>query len=130
MIIKYASVLVDNQDKALKFYTEKLGFVKKDDGQDGDWRWLTVISPDGSPDVELELQSNNFPAARAYQKEQFDAGYAYIAFTSKDIHAEYKRLKGLGVVFHGEPVDGGGPVLTVKFEDTCGNLINLIQPKA
>ena len=66
----------------------------------------------------------NFPSARAYQKEQFEAGYAYVAFPTKDIYAEYNRLKKLGVVFRGEPEDGG-----VKFEDTCGNLINLIQVK-
>jgi catechol 2,3-dioxygenase-like lactoylglutathione lyase family enzyme len=128
MEIRYASVLVDDQDKALQFYTEKLGFVKKGDVMDGPWRCLTVASRDGSENLTLELQGMNFPSARAYQKEQFEAEYAYAAFPTKDIYAEYNRLKKLGVVFRGEPEDGG-PVLTVKFEDTCGNLINLIQVK-
>ena len=91
---------------------------------DGQWRWLTVVSKDGSENLQLELQGMNFPSARAYQQEQFEAGYAYIAFPTQDIYAEYNRLKKLGVVFRGEPEDGG-----VKFEDTCGNLINLIQVK-
>ena len=128
MEIRYASVLVDDQDKALQFYTEKLGFVKKGDVMDGPWRCLTVVSEDGSENLTLELQGMNFPSARAYQREQFEAEYAYAAFPTKDIYAEYNRLKKLGVVFRSEPEDGG-PVLTVKFEDTCGNLINLIQLK-
>ena len=128
MEIRYASVLVDDQDKALQFYTEKLGFVKKGDVMDGPWRCLTVVSKDGSENLTLELQGVNFPSARAYQREQFEAEYAYAAFPTKDIYAEYNRLKKLGVAFRGEPEDGG-PVLTVKFEDTCGNLINLIQLK-
>ena len=126
--IRYASILVDDQDKALQFYTEKLGFVKKGDVMDGPWRCLTVVSKDGSENLTLELQGMNFPSARAYQREQFEAEYAYAAFPTKDIYAEYNRLKKLGVAFRGEPEDGG-PVLTVKFEDTCGNLINLIQLK-
>ena len=128
MEIRYASVLVDDQDKALQFYTEKLGFVKNGDVMDGPWRCLTVVSKDGSENLTLELQGMNFPSARAYQREQFEAEYAYAAFPTKDIYAEYNRLKKLGVAFRGEPEDGG-PVLTVKFEDTCGNLINLIQVK-
>jgi len=128
MEIRYASILVDDQDKALQFYTEKLGFVKKGDVMDGPWRCLTVVSKDGSENLTLELQGMNFPSARAYQREQFEAEYAYAAFPTKDIYAEYNRLIKLGVVFRGEPEDGG-PVLTVKFEDTCGNLINLIQVK-
>ena len=131
MEIRYLSVLVDDQDKALQFYTEKLGFVKKSDGQDGTspLRWLTVVSPDGPEGVELELQATYFPSAKAYQKDQYDAGYAYAIFQTKNIYAEYNRLKKIGVIFRGEPEDTG-PVLTVKFEDTCGNLINMVQPKA
>lgn len=130
MEIRYMSVLVDDQEKALRFYTEKLGFVKKNDVPDGDspLRWLTVVSPDGPAEVELELQATHFPSAKAYQKDQYDAGYAFAILHTKDIQAEYLRLKKLGVVFRGEPEDVG-PVLTVKFEDTCGNLINMIQPK-
>ena len=129
MEIRYASVLVDDQDKALQFYTEKLGFVKQADVMDGQWRCLTVVSKDSPESLTLELQGMNFPSARAYQREQFEAEYAYAAFPTRDIYAEYNRLKKLGVTFRGEPEDGG-PVLTVKFEDTCGNLINLIQLKA
>ena len=130
MEIKFLSVLVDDQDKALSFYTEKLGFIKKSDMADGDspLRWLTVVSPGEDDGVELELQAAHFPSAKAYQKDQFDAGYAFAILHTKDIQAEYTRLKNLGVVFRGEPEDTG-PVLTVKFEDTCGNLINMVQPK-
>lgn len=130
MEIRYVSVLVDDQDKALRFYTEKLGFVKKSDMLDGDspLRWLTVVAPGDDESVELELQATHFPSAKAYQKDQFDAGYAFAILHTKDIQAEYNRLKKVGVVFHGEPEDAG-PVFTVKFEDTCGNLINMIQPK-
>lgn len=129
MEVRVASVLVNDQDKALRFYTEKLGFVQKADMADGDspLRWLTVVSKEGAESVELELQATHFPSARAYQKDQFDAGYAFAVLHTKDIHAEFNRLTKLGVVFHGEPTDVG-PVITVKFEDTCGNLINLIQP--
>ena len=130
MEIKFLSILVDDQEKALRFYTEKLGFIKKSDMADGDspLRWLTVVSPGGDDSVELELQAAHFPSAKAYQKDQFDAGYAFAILHTKDIQAEYTRLKNLGVVFRGEPEDTG-PVITVKFEDTCGNLINLIQLK-
>lgn len=109
MEIKFLSVLVDDQDKALQFYTEKLGFVKKSDMADGDspLRWLTVVSPGGDDGVELELQATHFPSAKAYQKDQFDAGYAFAILHTKDIYAEYNRLKKLGVVFRGEPEDGG-----------------------
>lgn len=131
MKIKVASVLVDDQDRALKFYTEKLGFVKKMDMQDGDspLRYLTVVSPDGLEGAELELQAAFLSSAQAWQKDQFKLEFAFIMFYTNDIHAEYNRLKKLGVVFHGEPEDGG-LVTNVKFEDTCGNLINLIQRKA
>jgi catechol 2,3-dioxygenase-like lactoylglutathione lyase family enzyme len=133
MKIRIASVLVDDQDKALKFYTEKLGFVKKMDMQDGDtpMRYLTVVSPDGIDQiggVELELQAAYLPSAVAWQKDQYELGFAFTMLFTDDIDAEYNRLKKLGVVFHGEPYDGG-PVFTVKFEDTCGNLINLLQLK-
>ncbi len=130
MEIKYMSILVNDQDKALKFYTEKLGFVKKADMQDGDspLRWLTVVSAKGDQSVELELQHTYFPSAEAWQKDQYEAGYAFAVLQTQDIFGEYARLKQRGVVFRGEPEDTG-PVFTVKFEDTCGNLINLIQPK-
>ena len=103
MKIKIAGVLVDDQDKALKFYTEKLGFVKKMDMQDGDTplRYLTVVSPDGIEGVELELQAAYLPSAQAWQKDQYELGYAFTMFYTQDIHAEFNRLKKLGVVFHG-----------------------------
>ncbi len=126
MKIKLCSVMVIDQDKALKFYTDILGFVKKTEIPVGEYRWLTVISPEGGEDVELVLEPMGFDPARAYQKALFDAGIPLTAFASHDIHTEYKRLKELGVVFRGEPQQTG-PVTTVLFEDTCGNLINLYQ---
>lgn len=130
MIIKFGHVLVDDQDKALRFYTETLGFVKKRDVPDGDsgMRFLTVESHDGIAGFELELQETYTGAARTYQQEFRADGFAYVAFSTNDIQAEYQRLKERGVTFFGEPEDVG-PVWTVKFDDTCGNLINLLQLK-
>jgi hypothetical protein len=93
----------------------------------GEFRWLTVTSPEGLSGVELVLEPMAFPPARVYQKALFDAGIPATAFISKDIAAEYQRLKVLGVKFRGEPTSMG-PVTVVCFEDTCGNLINLVQP--
>lgn len=131
MQIKVSVLLVNDQEKALRFYTEKLGFVKKTDMQDGTtaMRALTVVSPNNMEGMELELQATYLTSAQAWQKDQYQVGFAYTMLYTDDIDAEYKRLKKLGVVFHGEPYDAG-PVFTVKFEDTCGNLINLIQTKA
>lgn len=130
MIVKFGHVLVDDQDKALRFYTETLGFVKKRDVPDGDsgMRFLTVTSPDGAAGFELELQQTSTPAARAYQQSFRADGFAYVAVGTRDIQADYRRLKDRGVLFVGEPEDAG-PVWTVKFDDTCGNLINLLQVK-
>jgi catechol 2,3-dioxygenase-like lactoylglutathione lyase family enzyme len=127
MEIRLASVVVDDQEKALHFYTEKLGFIKKTDISMGSFRWLTVSAPEGAAGVELVLEPLGFPPAKVYQSARFDAGMPFTAFMTKDIQAEYRRLKGLGVVFRGEPVKMG-PVTAVLFEDTCGNLINLVQP--
>ena len=129
MQIKLSSVMVVDQDRALQFYTKVLGFVKMADIPMGPFRWLTVTSPDGVDGVELVLEPMGFPPAQVYQKALFDAGIPATAFISKDIHAEYRRLKDLGVVFRGEPVSMG-PITAVLFEDTCGNLINLVQPAA
>jgi catechol 2,3-dioxygenase-like lactoylglutathione lyase family enzyme len=129
MQIKIASILVDDQDKALRFYTEILGFTKKVDMTMGAFRWLTVTAPEGAEGVELVLDPMGFPPARTYQKALFDAGIPATAFIAKDMTAEYERLKALGVRFRGEPKNLG-PVTTVIFEDGCGNLINLVQPKA
>ena len=129
MQIKLASVMVDNQDNALRFYTGVLGFVKKTDIPMGPFRWLTVASPEGVDGVELVLEPMGFPPAQAYQKALFDAGIPATAFIAHDIQAEYRRLKELGVRFRGEPTSMG-PITAVVFEDTCGNLINLVQPAA
>lgn len=130
MIIKFGHVLVDDQDKALWFYTETLGFVKKRDVPDGEsgMRFLTVESQDGIVGFELELQETSTAAARMYQQTFRADSFAYIALSTDDIQAEYQRLKERGVTFFGEPEDVG-PVWTVKFDDTCGNLINLLQSK-
>ena len=128
MQIKFVSIVVDDQAAALKFYTEKLGFEKMADIPIGEYRWLTVTSPDGIAGVELVLEPLGFPPARDYQKALFDAGIPATALISKDIHADYRILKGRGVVFRGEPQDQG-MISSVIFEDTCGNLINLVQPK-
>ncbi|MEK7811537.1 MAG: VOC family protein [Pseudomonadota bacterium] len=126
MHIKLNSVLVDDQDKALKFYTGVLGFVKKFDIPMGEFRWLTVVSPDGPDDMELVLEPMGFPPAKTYQAALFAAGIPLTALETKDIRADYLRLKNLGVTFRGEPQQSG-PVKTALFEDTCGNLINLYQ---
>ena len=129
MQIKLASVTVDDQEKALRFYTIILGFVKKTDIPMGHFRWLTVSSPEGVEGVELVLEPMGFPPAQTYQQALFAAGIPATAFISKDVHAEYKRLKDLGVKFRSEP-KSMGPITAVLFEDTCGNLINLVQPAA
>jgi catechol 2,3-dioxygenase-like lactoylglutathione lyase family enzyme len=124
--IKLTSVLVDDQDKALKFYTEALGFIKKQDFPVGDYKWLTVVSP-GEPDgTELLLEPNNNPAAKTFQEALFTQGIPLTAFAVDDIQGEYERLKKLGVAFKGEPTQGPGPAAAV-FEDTCGNLIQIFQ---
>jgi catechol 2,3-dioxygenase-like lactoylglutathione lyase family enzyme len=127
MQIRLASVPVDDQDRALHFYTTVLGFVKKNDIPMGPFRWLTVSSPEGVEGVELVLEPMGFPPARDYQKALFEAGIPATAFITSDIQAEYRRLKDLGVRFRGEPASMG-PIMAVLFEDTCGNLINLVQP--
>jgi catechol 2,3-dioxygenase-like lactoylglutathione lyase family enzyme len=127
MKIRLASVMVDDQAKALTFYTDVLGFVKKTEIAMGTLRWLTVVSPEGPQGVELVLEPLGFPPAEAYQKALFEAGMPAAAFASHDIRAEYDRLRARGVTFHGEPTRAG-PITTVLFEDTCGNLINLFQP--
>jgi len=127
MHINLSSVMVDDQEKALKFYTEVLGFVKKADIPIGEYRWLTVTSPDGPDGIELVLEPIGFPPARDYQKALYNAGIPITAFISDDIHAEYKRLTAHGVKFSSEP-QAMGAIISVLFEDTCGNLINLVQP--
>lgn len=127
MQITLASVFVDDQERALAFYTKVIGFEKKHDIPMGEYRWLTVTSPEGAVGVELVLEPMAFPPARAFQKALFDAGVPATAFMTKNIAAEYARLKARGVTFRGEPTPMG-PITAVIFEDTCGNLINLVQP--
>jgi glyoxylase I family protein len=127
MRIKLTSIMVDDQDKALRFYTDVLGFQKKLDFPAGEFRWNTVIAPDGPADLELALEPNANPAGRAFQKAMFEQGIPIAAFESSDIAAEAKRLKQAGVVFTREPMQMG-PVIIAVFADTCGNLIQLHQP--
>jgi catechol 2,3-dioxygenase-like lactoylglutathione lyase family enzyme len=128
MQIKFTSVMVKDQDAALRFYTEVLGFKKMADIPMGEYRWLTVVSPDGIEGVELVLEPMGFEPARAYQQALFDAGIPAIALITDDIKTECSRLKKRGVVLRGEP-ENMGAITAVKFEDTCGNLINLVQPE-
>jgi catechol 2,3-dioxygenase-like lactoylglutathione lyase family enzyme len=127
MQLKFTSILIDDQEKALAFYTGMLDFVKCADIPMGDYRWLTVVSPDGLPGVELVLEPMAFPPARVYQKALYDAGIPASAFITHDIAREVARLRENGVTFRGEP-RVMGPITAVLFEDTCGNLINLVQP--
>lgn len=126
MQLKFISVMVEDQERALAFYTGILGFEKMADLPVGEYRWLTVTSPDGLPGVELVLEPLGFPPARVYQKALFGAGIPATAFITRDIAADVARLRARGVVFRGEPV-AAGPVTVVAFEDTCGNLIHLVQ---
>ena len=127
MQIKYVSVMVEDQERALRFYTNVLGFDKVADVPVGEYRWLTVTSSDGPQGVELLLEPMAFPPAREYQKALFDAGIPATAFVTNDIQGDFERLKSAGVVLRGEPLDMG-TVTAVAFEDTCGNLIQLVQP--
>ena len=127
MQIKFASIMVDDQEKALQFYTTVLGFTKMADIPMGESRWLTVTSPDGIEGVELVLEPLNFPPALIYKKEQYAAGIPALALVSKDIQADYDRLLARGVHFRGTPKNFG-VIISAVFEDTCGNLVNLVQP--
>lgn len=126
MKIKLTSVFVADQTKALEFYTSVLGFVKKADIPCGEHRWLTVISPDGPSDVELLLEPMGFPPAKTYQKALFEAGIPLAAFSVEDIQKEYERMEKLGVVFKTKPAKMG-PVTVAVLDDTCGNLIQIVQ---
>lgn len=126
MKIKLSSVLVNDQEKALKFYTEILGFIKKVDVPVGQAKWLTVVSPEGPGDVELLLEPNDNPAAKTFQKAIFDQGIPLTAFAVADTQQEYERLVALGVKFRTKPTQAG-PTTIAVFEDTCGNLIQIYQ---
>jgi catechol 2,3-dioxygenase-like lactoylglutathione lyase family enzyme len=124
MRINVTSVLVDDQDKALAFYTDVLGFVKKTDLPVGEDRWLTVTSPDEPEGTELLLEPDNHPAAKPYKAALVDDGIPYTSFAVDDATAEFERLRSLGVRFTQEPVDLG-TVTTAVLDDTCGNLIQV-----
>ena len=126
MKIKLTGVFVDDQDKALTFYVDVLGFIKKEDMPVGEFKWLTVVSPEGPDDIELLLEPNENPAAKTYQQAIFDQGIPAAAFAVDDIHQEYERLKERGVEFSMEPTESGPAILAI-FNDTCGNLIQLYQ---
>lgn len=126
MKITLSSIPVDDQEKALKFYTEILGFVKKNDIPMGEFRWLTVVSPEGHDDVELALEPNANPASQTFQKALREQGIPCTSFASADVRAECERLKAKGVEFTTEPMDAG-PTVIATFSDTCGNLIQMHQ---
>lgn len=126
MKIKLTSVFVDDQEKALRFYTERLGFIKQKDIPVGEFKWLTVSSPEGPQEIELLLEPNDNPAAKAYQEALHEQGIPIAAFAVDDVQKEYERLLGLGVVFQAEPAPMGPTILAI-FDDTCGNLIQIYQ---
>ncbi len=127
MKIKMTSLLVDDQSKALTFYTEKLGFQKKEDIAMGAYRWLTIIAEDDG--LELVLEPNAFPAAVTYQKALYEAGIPSASFESDDIDAEYAALVKKGVQFKSAPKDVGGKTFIAVFDDTCGNWVQIYQSK-
>jgi glyoxylase I family protein len=127
MRIKLNSIMVDDQQKALEFYTAVLGFVTKHDIPVGEYRWITVVSPEGRDDLELVLEPNANPAGRTFQEALFAQGIPATAFESTDVAKDFQRLRTKGVVFTKEPTNMG-PVTIAIFADTCGNLIQLYQP--
>jgi catechol 2,3-dioxygenase-like lactoylglutathione lyase family enzyme len=127
MRIKLTSIMVDDQDKGLRFYTEVLGFTKKHDIPVGEYRWITVTSPEGPDDLELALEPNANPAGKAFQEAMFSQGIPIAAFEVADIAGEFARLTAKGVAFTRPPMQAG-PVTLAVFADTCGNLIQLYQP--
>lgn len=125
MKIILTRVFVDDQERALNFYTETLGFVKKNDISAEGYRWLTVVSPGDPNGTELLLELNDNPVAQAYQKGIFEQGIPAASFGVEDTHAEYERLKAQGVKFTMEPTEVVDRVIIAVFDDTCGNLIQI-----
>jgi predicted enzyme related to lactoylglutathione lyase len=126
MKVRITSVMVDDQKKALKFYTEILGFIKKTDVLMGEYSWLTVVSREEPDGVEVLLEPMGFAPAELYQKALKDAGIPLTQFYVDDIQSEYERLENLGVKFSMKPTQMG-PATVAVFDDTCGNNIQLIQ---
>lgn len=128
MKIHLTSVLVDDQDKALRFYTDILGFTPKHDIPMGPARWLTVVSPENPDGTELVLEPDGHPAVKPFKEALVADGIPFTSFAVDDVRAEFERLTSLGVRFTQEPVDMG-PVTTAVLDDTCGNLIQIAQQK-
>ena len=130
MEVNVMSILVDDQDKALAFYTEKLGFVKKREVPMGDAKWLIVVGPKQPEGVEVSLEPDSNPTVAkevaAFKTALVENGIPFTSFASDDVQAEYERLKGLGVEFTQAPMEAG-PVTIAVFDDTCGNLIQIHQ---
>ncbi|HKB89224.1 MAG TPA: VOC family protein [Opitutaceae bacterium] len=128
MKIKLNSIMVENQTQALAFYTDVLGFKKSKEIPVGEFLWITVVSPEGPPDVELALEPNANPAGKTFQEAMFKQGIPLTAFEVDDIEAEAKQLKKKGVKFTMDPTDAG-PTKMAIFADTCGNLIQIYELK-
>ncbi|MFP3918901.1 VOC family protein [Lysinibacillus telephonicus] len=126
MKIIITSIFVQDQEKALKFYSETLGFVKKHDVPSGEFRWITLVSPERQEGTELLLEPNQHPAAKEYQKKLYEDGIPVTMFGVEDIQKEYERLLNLGVKFIMEPTKMGENTIAI-FDDTCGNFIQIIQ---
>lgn len=126
MQIRLVGLTVRDQEEALAFYTDVIGFEKKEDIPMGEFRWLTVTSPEGADGVEVVLEPAAFPPSQTYQQALFEAGIPATAFITDDIAAEHQRLVAKGVVFRMDPTPMG-PITSALFEDSCGNLINLVQ---
>jgi predicted enzyme related to lactoylglutathione lyase len=126
MKIRLNSVYVEDQDKALKFYTEVLGFIKNKEIPAGEFKWLTVVSPEEPNGTELVLEPSSNPATKTFQSALFKQGIPLTAFAVSDIQKEYKRMKKVSVTFTMKPTQTG-PVTIAIFDDTCGNLIQLYQ---
>jgi|SRR5208282_2649088 len=126
MKIKITSIYVDDQEKALRFYTEVLGFAKKADFSQGPFRWLTVASPEEPNGTELQLALNNNPAAKAYQQAMFQQGQPAAMFFTDDVKGDYERIKARSAVFTMPPTGVPGATIA-RLNDTCGNLIQITQ---
>ena len=126
MKIKLTTVYVNDQQKALRFYTEVLGFTKKSDFSSGSYRWLTVVSPEDAEGTELQLALNDNPAAKAYQQAMFQQNQNAIMFNTTDVKGDYERIKARGGEFAMPPTDVTGSTIA-RLNDTCGNLIQLTQ---
>ena len=126
MKIKLTGVYVDDQEKALRFYTEALGFIKKSDFTNGSFRWLTVVSPDERDGTELQLALNDNPAVEAYQQFLFSGNQPAVNFFTDDVRADYERIKGRGAKFTMAPTEVTGATIA-QLNDTCGNLVQITQ---